>query len=49
MLRRPERKSALSLTSATRIREEASGAVGGDFAAVDALAFVVDRASRRIK
>jgi hypothetical protein len=49
MLRRPERKSALSLTSATRIREEASGAAGADLADVDALAFVVDRAPRRIK
>jgi hypothetical protein len=49
MLRRPERKSALSLTSATRIRGEVSGAGGAVLADVEALAFVVDRPSPRIK
>jgi hypothetical protein len=50
MDRRPERKSALSLTRATRITGDLSAADGVDLADGDAADFMMDRAaSRRIK
>ena len=49
-LRRPERKSALSLTSATRIAGDEGAADGAVLPEGDAVDFVADRAtSRRFK